>query len=73
MQWELCSDQLYLLNTSLPLWHKLAEIIGEYTSGDYIQKISPCVSTKIPSPIILVGHNCRRFDDPGLLKSLSQI
>ncbi|VDI59335.1 Hypothetical predicted protein [Mytilus galloprovincialis] len=31
---------------SLPLRQKLAEIIGEYTSGDNIKKISPCASTK---------------------------
>ncbi|CAC5392745.1 unnamed protein product [Mytilus coruscus] len=32
--------------TNLPLRKKLAEIIGEYTSGDNIEKISPCASTK---------------------------
>ncbi|CAC5403041.1 unnamed protein product [Mytilus coruscus] len=32
--------------TSLSLRQKLAEIVGEYTSGDNIEKIAPCASTK---------------------------
>ncbi|CAG2231214.1 unnamed protein product [Mytilus edulis] len=61
--------------TGLSVWNNTLVYYGQRVDQCIPQKAFQnfiCWLEKFPSQIILVGHNCRRFDAPRLIRSLSQ-